>query len=444
MKLVDIQTLNVDLSSGVGLNSSANLSGEDLTKVVVSGSGELDFNSATIVGSNTGLSFDGSAATGSIALKINSDSNAVSNIKGGKGADNIEINGVKSSSGGLTVNSDAGNDVITITTNGDGANAIIDINGGNDTDKLVLNSGVDLSATNLTLTSVEKISIPGNGISPKMAASDISTKSFTLEKEGSGNTSLTVVADQNTLDLSSLQFASSFAFDNDSIIINGSTSSSGITVTGSNTKNLLTGSNANDILSGGSRNDTISGGTGDDSITGKTGSDSLTGGAGDDVFNFSALDSTQQIMDKITDFQAAAADSHNDSINNVTGSRGANVASLDVKAAISGDSTGKTVTAAVANGIVTLSGTNSGLINTLEEWLDVISINGVIVKAADDADAVGTVAFEFNGNTYVVESNDTFNNNTPNVAIVNIIELTGLTNAVSVAEAAAANTIMIA
>ena len=72
-------------------------------------------------------------------------------------------------------------------------------------------------------------------------------------------------------------------------------------------------------------------------------------------------------------------------------------------------------------------------------------MDGVIAAAADDADAVGTVAFAFNGNTYLVESNDTFNNNTANVSIVNVIELTGLTGVSAVAsDAAAANTILIA
>ena len=79
----------------------------------------------------------------------------------------------------------------------------------------------------------------------------------------------------------------------------------------------------------------------------------------------------------------------------------------------------------------------------MSEWIDVISVEGVIAVAGDDADAVGTVAFEFNGHTYVAESNDTFNNNTPNVNIVNIIELSSLTGVSAIADAAAASTILI-
>ena len=88
-----------------------------------------------------------------------------------------------------------------------------------------------------------------------------------------------------------------------------------------------------------------------------------------------------------------------------------------MKSAISGGGGSETVTAAVANGILTLSGGDTGSINTLAEWIDAVSVDGVMA-GADDADSTGTVAFQFNGNTYVVESNDTFDNNTPNVNIV--------------------------
>ena len=103
------------------------------------------------------------------------------------------------------------------------------------------------------------------------------------------------------------------------------------------------------------------------------------------------------------------------------------------------------MTASVASGIATLSGTNAGLIDTLAEWIDAISVDGVIAAAAEDADSIGTVAFEFNGNTYVIESNDTFDNNTANVNIVSVIELTGLTSiSAVVSDAAAASSIFIA
>ena len=122
---------------------------------------------------------------------------------------------------------------------------------------------------------------------------------------------------------------------------------------------------------------------------------------------------------------------------------GANTSNVDVKSSISGGSGGETVTASVADGVVTLSGGDAGSINTLAEWIDAVSVDGVIALGDDDADSTGTVAFEFSGSTYLVESNDTFDNDTPNVAIVSVIELTGLTGITAVADTADVSTILI-
>ena len=180
-------------------------------------------------------------------------------------------------------------------------------------------------------------------------------------------------------------------------------------------------------------------------LFGGEGADTLSGGAGDDEFDFTSGTSTETSMDKINDYQADVAGNHNDTIDNITGSVGTNTSSIDVKSAISGGGGSESVTASVVNGIATVSGTHAGSIDTLAEWIDVVSVDGVIAAAADDADAVGTVAFQFNSNTYLVESNDTFNNNTPNVNIVSVIELAGLTSISAVkSDAAAAASILIA
>lgn len=103
----------------------------------------------------------------------------------------------------------------------------------------------------------------------------------------------------------------------------------------------------------------------------------------------------------------------------------------------------ETVTAVFNNWIATRSGSDSGLINTLGEWIDAASVNGVIAAPADGTKAVGSVVFQFSGNTYVVESNETFNNSTPNVLIANVIELTGLKSFSAAADTATASTILI-
>ena len=446
LNFVDVQTLTLSLLDDLNLDSSADLTGADLTSVVVSGTGDFDLNTNTITGSSsTRVALNASSLSGSATLNLDGTTNGVANIQTGSAADSIKIDGVTADTGGFVIASNGSDDTIRITTNGDGSSAKININaGGGGSDTLSLAAGVDLSASNLTLTSVERILLTGGGTTQKIAASDVSGATLQLAENGTGTAVFTVVADQTTINLSNFTFASSFASGTDSVVVNASSSSSGVTVTGTSSDDTITGSNANDTLSGGASADTISGGTGNDTINGGSGADTLTGGAGDDEFDFASGTSTEASMDKITDYQAAAADADNDTIDLVTGAKGADSTSIDVKSAIAGGGGGETVTASVTNGVATLSGSDAGLINTLSEWIDAVSVDGVIKKAADDADAVGVVAFQLSGNTYLVESNDTFDNNTANVSIVSVIELTGLTGVTAVADAAAANTVLIA
>ena len=446
LNFVDVQTLTLSLLDDLNLDSSADLTGADLTSVVVSGTGDFDLNTNTITGSSsTRVALNASSLSGSATLNLDGTTNGVANIQTGSAADSIKIDGVTADTGGFVIASNGSDDTIRITTNGDGSSAKININaGGGGSDTLSLAAGVDLSASNLTLTSVERILLTGGGTTQKIAASDVSGATLQLAEDGTGTAVFTVIADQTTINLSNFTFASSFASGTDSVVVNASSSSSGVTVTGTSSDDTITGSNANDTLSGGASADTISGGTGNDTINGGSGADTLTGGAGDDEFDFASGTSTEASMDKITDYQAAAADADNDTIDLVTGAKGADSTSIDVKSAIAGGGGGETVTATVTNGVATLSGSDAGLIDTLSEWIDAVSVDGVIKKAADDADAVGVVAFQLSGNTYLVESNDTFDNNTANVSIVSVIELTGLTGVTAVAEAAAANTVLIA
>ena len=447
LNFIDVQTLNLSLLNDLNLDSSADITGADLTSVVVNGTGDFDLNTNTITGSSsTRVALNASDLSGSATLNLDGTTNGVANIQTGSAADSIKIDGVTADSGGFVIASNGSNDTIRITTNGDGSSAKISINAGSGgSDELSLAAGVDLSASNLTLTSVEQILLTGGGSTQKIAASDVSGASLKLKEDGTGTAVFTVVADQATINLSNFTFASSFASGTDSVVVNASSFGSAVTVTGTSGTDSITGSDVNDNLSGGASADTISGGTGNDTINGGAGADTLTGGAGDDEFDyFESGTSTEASMDKITDYQAAAATADNDTIDIITGAAGANSTAIDVKSAIAGGGGSETVTASVTNGVATLSGSDAGLINTLSEWIDAVSVDGVIKKAANDADAVGAVAFQLNGNTYLVESNDTSDNNTANVSIVNVIELTSLTGVTAVADAAAANTVLIA
>ena len=80
--------------------------------------------------------------------------------------------------------------------------------------------------------------------------------------------------------------------------------------------------------------------------------------------------------------------------------------------------------AEVDDGIVTLFGLNRDRIDTLEEWIAVLGVNGVV----NNNDAA---AFEFDGNTYLMSDGD-------------IIELTGVTGITAIDTTAADDTLLIA
>ena len=240
-------------------------------------------------------------------------------ITTGSAADTIKIDGVTSDSSGFEVSTKESDDYIQITSSGDGSTAKITIDGGRGSDTIALDTNVDLSLSNLSISSVENITLARGGSSQKIAASDISGESFKLFSTGSGTAKLSVVVDQATINLSKLTFDSSFKNGYESIEVDASSSSASVNITGSSDE-ALTGSNANDTLLGGDGADIISAGTGNDTLEGGLGADTMTGGAGDDEFDFSSNASTENLMDKITDYQAAAEASSNDTIDNITGS----------------------------------------------------------------------------------------------------------------------------
>ena len=145
LTFTDIQTLNVQLLSTIGLDSSADITGADLTNVVVTGSGAFDLNSNTITGNSTNrVTLDASSLSGSVTLYLDATSNSTANVKTGSASDNITIDGITTDAAGYVVAMNGASDTIKITTNGDGATAVINIDGGAGSDTLALDAGVDL------------------------------------------------------------------------------------------------------------------------------------------------------------------------------------------------------------------------------------------------------------------------------------------------------------
>ncbi len=167
-------------------------------------------------------------------------------------------------------------------------------------------------------------------------------------------------------------------------------------IDGATGNDTIIGGRGADLIQGGGGADSLAGGAGADQIHGDAGADTLTGGAGADVFHFAAGDASTSSFDRITDFVV------NDSVKTVYDSldfgTGAPVAdNTDTDVATPSGNEGKAITAAIKHGVITLSGVDAALVNSLSEWL---AVARVMVYSNQE---IG--AFEFGGSTYVYQEN---------------------------------------
>gem|GEM_PF-5885814 len=192
---------------------------------------------------------------------------------------------------------------------------------------------------------------------------------------------------------------------------------SNLTINGFEGEDTIYGSNGNDVINGGDDND---------SIYGRGGTDTLSGGAGSDSFVFAAGSTgviSGSVYDIITDYETGVGGDKLDLAGSATAA--ANAGATDVATASGND--GAAITAAIANGVLTIAGNDAALVNTLTEWLGVArAMNTVNTKA---------VAFEFGGDTYV------FQENTSGDLLIQLDNVTGIT---ALSGTAAANTLWIA
>lgn len=225
-----------------------------------------------------------------------------------------------------------------------------------------------------------------------------------------------------------------------------------VEIKGSQGTNTITGDNATfgEKITGGAKADTITGGAGADDMTGNGGRDAFIQNAGDSGTTAATID---QISDfgKVTvaataaevtamtnqaAFQATATARGGDNAdvinfaedhNGVTAGTGITVASnistfttgvLAALEAVDGTSTeftGKDISLNTAKGLLTLSGADKAMVDTLAEWVAVANL-----AAETDGE---TLAFEFNGNTYVYQQT---------LAGESMVELTGTTGVTGV------------
>lgn len=174
---------------------------------------------------------------------------------------------------------------------------------------------------------------------------------------------------------------------------------------------VTTGEGA-DTVTGSVYADVIACAGGDDTVHVTTGGDLVLGGGGADTFVVDTAGiSTDTSYTRIGDFSAVADTAAADRITNVSSTVTADAAAVDVASAEASGGGGMTITADAVSGMISLAGADAARIDTVAEWLAVVSLV---------CESGRTCGFEFSGNTYVAEAGGSG-------GLDSLVELTGVT-----------------
>ena len=427
-------------------------------------------NDVTITTTN-GTKVYATAMTGDFEVTLSANAEAI----GGAGANTITMggaattlsytggNGVDTIDGGLTATGTiaaslgAGNDVVKIDNTFAAGRLALDGGTGTDTLLFTATATSTTSAATFAVTNFETLAVKDAAASAVVAQTATVTATQLVNFENVSIVAPTTGTSDDTLVLT----------------VNATTASSDLsTVNVTDTDAItLTINGTNGIaktIVGTNADDTIDAGTGT-----ATAGNTITGAAGDDTFFFAASDSSVAAKAIITDFKAGALTAEHDTLDLAATTVAADK-SIDVAATITDDDSDSaadaldgdyiytaaqaifadatsTVTLTVADGVMSLTGltADKALANTLAEMVTLAQ-----TVLADDA-AQASVAFEFSGNTYVVQTAagtayvDTLGDDTDNAlsilgAVQNVIQLTGVTGVTAMDATGGANTILLA
>lgn len=436
---VDIATLDVTLIDNLNLEVTKNITvtgliTDDTNNVVISGSGNLilaskaggvaaidasalkgtfDYTSsgnetAGIIGSATAKNtFDLTSANGKVVTAI-----------GGAAIDTFTV---AASAGTLKISGAGGDDVIQL----DGAltgTAVLDGGANSDTVKVIVAAGVaDITtgASKVSFVGVEKIAVELDNTAFNNV--QLSGQTFNMSTTGaSGSLNINVfaydktgLATTATTDLSSLVFGTTVDADISTVAIAGLDGA----------VDTIKGTKLEDLINAGKKGDIIN-------IT-QGGTDSIAIDTSDSTWTITANN-----MDQITGFNAVVTATAFDTLLFADYAQvAADAADVDVSASVVGETVTTGVLATVADGFLTIAGTNAGKIDTLREW---ISVSAAALTTGVNGDAV---AFTFAGSTYVTCFTTYDADHTQ--AAFDIVQLVGTTNISALDETAAANTIVI-
>jgi len=190
---------------------------------------------------------------------------------------------VNATAGGVTLDTGAGNDTITV------GQGVYDLNAGDGDDRVIRNEGSNQTEAGSVIDG-------GAGTDTYVAGGALGINTINLQ-----NNQLEYLGDaRGTL----LNFEN-VELDNIAATVYGNDGANVITAFGTY-DNLLDGGGGNDSINAGAGNDTVSGGDGNDTLDGGAGNDTIGGGAGNDEFIYSGGN------DLITDFNAGNTGGIND------------------------------------------------------------------------------------------------------------------------------------
>jgi Ca2+-binding RTX toxin-like protein len=275
------------------------------------------------------------------------------------------------------------------------------------------------------------------------------TSSYTFT--GRGDLDFAGGADANTFAIAGTLTtfnSSGLTEDADALVITSSATRASIT-TGLGADSI-TGGTGNDTISSGSGADSINGGTGNDNLTGGTGADTITGGTGNDsitltetaasvdvvviasgdstgaVGTLTALRGTATGYDKVTSFALAGGDKLDLSGTAAVAADGA-VNGVDSTGVLTAGGSDVIKSHSVTSGIATFDDADTyAAAVTLDDAGDLNTALQYLL-GTDIGNALSTIAFVANGNTYVYQQVDA-----TATGVHILVELTGVTTATSV------------
>ena len=345
--LKDIQILNLNLSESSNFEITNNVVGTDLKTINLTGSGNFNLNTKTIIGLSDGsTALEASNYSGVLTITVDDSIYGLKSITSGSGDDRIKIDSFKATASGVTVNSGAGHDRISLTEKSDGTNAKLTINGGDGNDEINFAEGLDFSSSTFSISGVESLNFVGGANAFKLPSSVISAKNNLISEDRGDPLTIEILPDAQTINLSSLTFDDSIKLGEDKFIIDSSNFSQAMNITGSVMNDEITGTlSMNDTISSGDGNDVIKGMAGNDTLTPGNGVDHITPGFGTDTINLSESKSS---VDTI--YYAMDAGSGNvDTITNFDVNAVKDIISLDVSAPLTPITYGNGTSASASN-----------------------------------------------------------------------------------------------